>query len=93
MQSEDMEQLKMPTQTLTGKVKPQLQLPRLATLLSSINEEQDRIRRVPWNERSQLAPGDDAGRRLAGSRQTQGLGFDAERQVHTSYGSRSRRGR
>jgi hypothetical protein len=77
---------------LTGKVKTQMRLRELAALLSSCNEQQDRIRCVPWNDRSHVAPSDDAGRRLAGSRQAQRLGSAAERKVHSSHGSGSRRG-
>jgi hypothetical protein len=65
----DVAQPQTPNRSLTGKVKPQMRLRGLAALLSSFNEQQDRIRCVSWNDRSHVAPSDDAGRRLAGSRQ------------------------
>jgi len=76
-----------------GKVKFHLRLQGSMRLLSSGHDRQDRLRRLSWNGRPHVAPRDDAGRWIAGSRQAQGLGAHAPWKIAASFGCRSRRGR
>jgi hypothetical protein len=82
-------------QLLSGRVKPRIRLRGQSALISSLDEPQDRVRRLSRSQGPHPTPGDNAGSGLASSRKAEGLGPDAEWKISAPFrhGSRRRRPR